>query len=213
MGILLLDIIITATLYCGPIIFLRYVIFKKKIAKNKALLFVGIWTFIVFIGVRIFTDYMYGTTSSNGAPAGLWGMVNYFILADTKRKKATKKRKETHPDRFFLFLPAYINIKRIQDAQPIRNTSLEDIENSEAHQIVYSPCKQDSYFSSDRKHNLLIGYSVIVTVLAIVLLGLSIKFYNDSQRPSEPFYLSDIDGNLHKMVGYYSSTGEHFPFD
>lgn len=64
-----------------------------------------------------------------------------------------------------------------------------------------------------RKHNVLKVYSVIVTILAIIFLGLSIKFYNDSQVPTRPGYLIDLDGEMHKIEGYYSSNGVHIPFD
>lgn len=206
MGILLLNFIITAALYCGPILFLRFVVFQKKINKNRALLYVLISTIIVFIGIQVFTDYMYGTTSSNGAPAGFWGLVGYFILADTKKKKDT----EDIPSK----VKPSITPPPAQLPEKNPETFTRDIPTEAKQQkvapVVQLPVKKDPHLSSDKKFNILLAYSIAITVLAIVFLGLSIKFYNDSLDGIDYY---GINGKIYKIKGYYTTTGELIPYN
>ena len=209
MGILLLNIIATAALYCGPIIFLRYVVFQKKINKDRALKYVLISSVVVFILIRIFTDYIYGTISTNIAPAFLWGNIGYFILAGTKKKKDAE---DIPADTERSKAPSMIQIPEKKS-----ETTTEAVPYETKHQkaapVVQSLEKKSSQPSSNKKYNILLVYSIVMTILAIVFLGLSMKFYDAYEITTTSHYYVRMDGKVQKIIGYYSSTGELVPFD
>ena len=210
-GMLFLGIIATATLYCGPNIFLRYVVFQKKISPKKALVCTLISTSIVFIGIRIFTDYMYGTVNTNANPAALWGLISYFILADTK-KKNKKGNKELIAD---TKQQESLSSVQIPEAKTITKEKMWiAAQLQETSEWSKSMVDEVRNLISKTKHIISRVYSILVTILAIVFLCLSIKFYNDYQDARSPLrFYRDASGNLCRIIGYYSSTGELIPYD
>lgn len=185
MDIFVINLIATAVLYCAPIIFLRYALFKRRIKKKKALAFIVVWALIVFSGIRIYTNYKYGATSTNTYPAMFWSVINYGILADDERKEnedinADDSEENKEPGWFK------------SNLNKIRNLTYKSVH---FFLVAYSV--------------IITVFTIIFLCLTIRYYNEAKK----AKTYSHPDYHIDSNGNIYKLEGYYSSEGELIPFN
>ncbi len=91
--IFILDLILTAAIYSGPIAIYRYVVKNAPVSKNQATKITVIYGLCAFVFMSIVIAVLYESTA--GTAVLVWSFVNYYIL--TKPRKGEEPAQSNPP--------------------------------------------------------------------------------------------------------------------
>lgn len=84
---LLFNVLFTVTIYCLPIVILRYLILRRAVSKKAAICITIIYCVIAWISFRFIQYAVSGEITSTTTTAFLWGMIDYSMLREKPNNK------------------------------------------------------------------------------------------------------------------------------